>query len=310
LVLLAPTYVGFDAGEEGWYHEMTLNGAARLGEFGRYLGRRYREYPNIIWVQNGDHNPADRELVRAVAEGIRETNPGALQTAHNAPGTAGADYWPHEAWLEVNNVYSYDPIFPEAKAQYLRSPALPFILIESHYELGVTSDTQRLRGQAYAALLTGAAGHVFGNSPIWYFDGTERYSNVPSGWHEALDSRGAQSMTHLHRLFDGLPWTALQPDVENDFLMEGVGSGYARAVAAMTSDGSLGIAYLPDGRAVSMNMALLRSRNVRAKWYDPTTGEVIEARESTNPSPDIQTFVPPPANHFGDDDWVLLLSAE
>ncbi len=51
-----------------------------------------------------------------------------------------------------------------------------------------------MRLQTYQAALNGAAGQIFGNNPIWHFDGPGLYS-VPTTWHQALNSRGAQSMT-------------------------------------------------------------------------------------------------------------------
>jgi hypothetical protein len=50
-------------------------------------------------------------------------------------------------------------------------------------EHGLT--TADLRGSAYRALLSGAAGHVFGNNPIWHFDSPGLYP-APVGRQEAL----------------------------------------------------------------------------------------------------------------------------
>jgi Protein of unknown function (DUF4038) len=53
LVLLTPSYTGFGGGAAGWYQEMKSNGTVQLQEYGRYLGQRYREFNNIIWVEGG-----------------------------------------------------------------------------------------------------------------------------------------------------------------------------------------------------------------------------------------------------------------
>jgi Protein of unknown function (DUF4038) len=76
LVLLTPSYTGLAGGPDGWYREMKTNEPLRLREYGRYFGRRYRGFTSILWVEGGDYNPPDRDLVRAIAEGIREFDPG------------------------------------------------------------------------------------------------------------------------------------------------------------------------------------------------------------------------------------------
>jgi hypothetical protein len=86
LVLLAPAYLGFEGGDEGWFTEMKANGTAKLRDYGRYLGRRYKAFPNILWVEAGDFDPPTPELVRAVAQGILEQAPDQLHTAHCGRG--------------------------------------------------------------------------------------------------------------------------------------------------------------------------------------------------------------------------------
>ncbi len=58
LVLMAPMFMGFKGGDEGWYQEMVRNGEAILRGYGRYVANRFRAYDNILWVEGGDYNPA------------------------------------------------------------------------------------------------------------------------------------------------------------------------------------------------------------------------------------------------------------
>lgn len=107
LVLLAPCYAGISGGEEGWYREMVAAGPEKLRRYGEYLGRRYRDFKNIVWVNAGDYDPPDKSLVRAVAEGIKSEDPEALQTAQGSPESSTLDYWGPEAWVQLNAVYTY-----------------------------------------------------------------------------------------------------------------------------------------------------------------------------------------------------------
>jgi len=316
LVLLAPAYLGVDGGPEGWYREMSANGIAKLRQFGEFLGNRYRSFQNILWVHGGDYNPPQKVLVRAIVEGIRAIEPNALHTAHGAPGTAAIDYWNDEPWLQVNNIYTYDAVYPAARAQYQRPRPMPFFLIESAYENEHGASELRIRTQAYQALLSGAAGQIYGNNPIWHFDGPGIYA-APVSWQNALRSRGAESMTHVRELFSALDWWKLEPDLENTFLLGpgssgramagNLGSGPHRTLAARAHDGSFGLAYLPEPRPIAIDLAKLVGPKITARWYDPANGKFIAAAGSPFDAAEKRRFDPPPSNSAGLGDWVLVL---
>lgn len=307
LVGLTPAWLGFKAGKEGWYREMVASGPERLREYGRYLGKRYARFDNVLWIHGGDYNPPDKALVRAIAEGIREFDRRALHTAHAAPGFAAIDVWRGETWLQIDTVYTYGPVYPPTLQQYRDRQRLPFILMESAFENEHGADERRLRAQAYQALLTGAAGHVFGNNPIWHFDAPGIY-DAPMTWQDALASRGAQSITHLRNLFATLDWTRLVPDVDGRFLRAGHGEGPERAVAAVASDDSFGLIYLPSARAVTLDSGRLGNRRTAWKWYDPSGGTFRAAEEGARDGP-LVTMMPPGQNAAGYEDWLLIATA-
>lgn len=318
LVLLAPAYLGVGGGQEGWHKAMLTSGPAKLKTFGEFLGKRFGGFPNILWVNGGDYNPPQKTLVRSIVEGIRAIEPNALHTAHGAPGTAAIDYWQGEPWLTVNNVYTYDPVYAPALAQYTRRSPMPFFLIESAYENEHHATELRIRTQAYHALLSGASGHVYGNNPIWHFDGPGLYP-APIDWQHALRSRGAESMTHLAGLFSAFDWWALIPDSHNRFLLrtglsgDGItgdaGSGHHRSVAARARDGSFGLVYLPEPRPIAIDLATLNGPNITARWFDPANGSFIPAVESPLIAGEKRRFMPPGNNRSGYGDWVLLLQS-
>lgn len=307
VVLLTPAYAGHEGGLEGWYREVEQNGAAKLEIFGRYLGNRYRNFSNIIWVQGGDYNPPDRELYRALAKGISETDPGSLQTAHNSPGYAALDYWSIEPWLSINSVYTYGSIFSASRDQYRKSPVMPFFLVESAYENEHGVNARRLRQQAYQAILSGAAGQVFGNNPIWHFSGPGLFP-VAMTWQDALDSPGSRSMATLFRIMGSRKWWQLIPDIDNSFLFSGADAEDGHAVAAVAHDGSSALVYVPSRRKIGVDLSQLSGKFVTAQWIDPTNGNAIDRMEVGNKLGK-QTFVPPETNNSGYDDWLLELKA-
>ena len=318
LVLLAPAYLGHQGGGEGWYRAMLANGPDKLRAYGQYLGRRYAQFANILWVHGGDFNPPRKDLVRAIAEGIRTHDTRALHTAHCGPETAALAYWHGEPWLQLDNVYTYGPVRTAALRQYARPDAasarLPFILIESAYEHERGDGELRVRAQAWAALLSGACGHLYGNNPIWHFDGPG-LQPAPTTWQAALASRGAESMTHLRTLLDSRPWWRLKPDDRGALITADAGVGDERAtMAAVTDDGTLAVAYLPGIRNVHVQLHRLRGAPgggpVRARWYDPSSGAFASAAAAPLDTSGTHTFRPAGLNAAGLGDWVLLLEGD
>jgi hypothetical protein len=193
-------------------------------------------------------------------------------------------------------------------AAYERPERKPFILIESAYENEYEASEQRLRTQAYQAMLCGAAGQVFGNNPLWHFNGGGVYDG-PGTWQEALGSRGAQSMTHLRDLLTSLRWWKLRPERDNQLLTEGLGDELERAVAARSVDRSFALLYLPNRREITVNLRRLAGRRVTARWYDPSNGQFSTVSGSPLRRNAPQRLAPPGTNSAGLDDWVLLLEA-
>ena len=301
LVLLCPSYLGVDGGAEGWLKTMVTAGSDALYAYGRYLGERYRDFDNIIWVQGGDHNPVDKQPVEALARGIAEADPSSLQTVHGSPNTIGSTYWGDAAWLNLDTLYTYEDVATEALKRYRDGPAIPFILIESAYEGERGTNEQTLRQIAYGALLSGASGQVFGNNPVWHFSGPGLYEQ-PLTWRAALGSRGAMSMTHLKRLFDGLEWWRLRPDQGVFLKMPRAGT----AIAARTVAGDIALVYLSETKDVIINPKHLSANQVR--WYDPSSGRWSETSGRPYGRTLLKFTTPRPLNDAGFSDWVLVFT--
>jgi hypothetical protein len=308
LVLLAPAYLGYGGGNDGWYQEMAAAGVARLDAYGRFVGRRYRRFDNIMWVNGGDYNPADKDLVRAVAKGIMEEDPNALGTVHAAPETAPLEFWGHEPWLMVNNLYTYDPVHAAANRAHDIGRGMPFFLMESAYEFEHGADEHRIRVQAYQAIISGAFGHLYGNNPIWHFGGPGLHKPTMK-WKEALDSPGAKSMEVLSGFVSLIKWWLLEPDSKNTLLVDGLGKDMGRAVAATTRDRSYAVVYMPRNKGVTVDLARLSATSVNARWRDPTSGKATDVEGS--PFKARRTgFKPPERNSRGYPDWILELTAQ
>jgi hypothetical protein len=307
VVLLAPAYLGVNGGNEGWYQEMVASGVKKLREYGRYVGKRYKKFDNIVWLNGGDYNPADAKLVQAVAEGIRQEDNRHLHTAHCGPGSSALDVYPAASWLALNTTYAYDEaLYGKTLADYNRTKFKPFLMLESAYENEHEASPARLRRQAYWAMLTGATGQIFGNRPLWLFG---------EGWQEALNSTGSQDMARVGNLFRDLRWYDLVPDQKHETVVDGYGTlgSTDYVTAAHTPDGALVVAYIPatgvQRRTLRVNMAGF-PRRVRALWYNPTRGAYTFASPGLLDNTGVRNFTTPGHNGAGANDWVLLLKAQ
>lgn len=309
LVLLTPSYIGYIGGDEGWYSEMVANGVTKLRAYGQYLATRFAARSNILWVHGGDDNPPNKSVVRAIADGIRDVNTQVRHTVHCGVDTSGLQYWSGETWLSVNTVYTRSSIYAATATEYQRSIQMPVFFIEGTYEnetcCGPALAEDGLRRQAFHSVLSGAFGHVFGNNPIWHMAGPG-LSAAPTDWRGALNSRGAQTMVHVRSILNQAKWSMLVPDLSNTYLAGGLSTGDTRAVAAVASDGSAALAYVPTQRSITINLPRLAGPRVSLKWFDPSNGAyyLIDAVPVANTGS--RALTPPSANNAGFPDWVLL----
>jgi len=269
LLLVTPAYLGCCT--DGYVDLLRKNGPAKCLIYGRWIGKRYAGRPNIIWVHGGDRNPLDVAAeVRAVALGIREAAPGHLHTAHWAGNTSAFDHFAGEGWLDFNSSYTYGPVAWRVLYDRARHPSKPTFLIETHYENDFGKRTaDDVRQYPYRAVLAGAAGHLFGNKPLWF---------CGRGWEKALDSPGSRYMTHVRALFESRAWHALVPDAGHEIVVEGHGDfGNDDGVqAAATRSRDTLIAFLPPQHSIGVDLEQLSGDKLRGYWFDPRTGRSTE----------------------------------
>ncbi len=268
--MVTPAYIG--AGKDGYIDLMKKNGPAKCLTYGRWIGKRYAKFANIIWVHGGDRNPYEvPDEVRAVAKGIRESAPGHLHTAHWASNTAALERFAGEGWLDFNSSYTYGPVAWRILYDRARHPDRPTFLIETHYEEDFGKRTaDDVRRYPYRAVLAGAAGHLFGNKPLWF---------CGYGWEKALELPGSHYMTHVRTLFESRAWYELQPDIDHVFVVRGHGDfGNDDGVqAAATAARDTLIVYMTDKHTVTIDLNRLSGQKVRGYWFDPRSGKSTEA---------------------------------
>ena len=337
LVLLDPIETS------SWLGVLRANGLDKAFAFGQWLGNRYKNFPNIVWMHGNDFQSwqtvTDDALVQAVARGIRNTDKNHIHTVELNYLTSGSLDDP--SWsplIELNAAYTYFPTYARVLTEYNRTDFKPVFLVEANYEFEHNPCTDggsanNLRRQAYWAMLSGATGQIYGSAYTW---------RLEKGWETKLDSPGAIQLGYLKDLFASRNWNDLIPDQTHSLMTSGyhslagsigkfadyVGkdcSGVGRifaslkertgfgsiatntyATAARTPDGSLAIAYLPSIRTITVDMSKL-SGPTEARWYDPTNGRYLEVQGSPFANVGSKQFTPPGNNGAGDGDWILVL---
>jgi hypothetical protein len=297
-VFLFPAYLGYDDGGshvEGWYTEVNANGTAKMYQYGKYLGQRYKDYENIVWVMGGDCAPGTTmEEIREIVRGIEEMAGPQIFTVHNARYQSGITAYSGESWLDLNTTYACKATTASyLKTDYQRN--YPFFYFEGTYEnLGATATN--LRSQMYMPLLMGANGYFFGNYPLFEFS---------SGWDDpsVLESQGSLDLKRSGALLKSRAWNNLVPDLNHTFLTDGYGdiSGASYAAAAVTKDAGTAIIYIPDYRILTVNLTKLSGTQTHAWWYQPSNGNVVDA--SIYNDINAQAFYPPSTTT----DWLLIL---
>jgi len=158
--------------------------------YGRYVGNRYKNRENIVWILGGDRMPRDGSqdvaVWRAMAEGIQEGVGGtdkALMSYHPQPNgmEGGASKWfQNDDWFDFNMHQNghcrYTPVYDQISVSYNRQPTKPTMDAEPIYEdhpvcfnvkdLG-TSNAYDVRVYAYLDLFAGAHGHTYGCHRKW-----------------------------------------------------------------------------------------------------------------------------------------------
>lgn len=295
--------------------------------YGQWIGDRYKEYDNIIWIIGGDRNPRedsdDVKIWNEMAEGIAEAAGGyeeTLMSFHPQPtDTGGSSNWFHqEPWLDFNmhqtghcaNRGTYKNISHD----YNLSPTKPVLDGEPLYEdhpncfnakkLGysVASDIRRIM---YWNVFAGAFGQTYGCHDVWqmYKRDKEPVNGPLRPWPQALDMPMANQVKHLKNLMLSRPFLTRIPDHS---MVLGEQAAYEDfIIATRDSEGSYAMVYFPTGKSTNLDFSKLSGTSLKSSWYDPRTGNSFAGKTFAKTA---KVFIDPPTSGKGHD-WVLIIDS-
>ncbi|MCB9150056.1 MAG: glycoside hydrolase family 140 protein [Caldilineaceae bacterium] len=311
-VILAPNYLGCCA--DGYYGALSadVNSLSVVQAYGTFIGNRYKDVPNLMYVWGNDVNPCGvgsaetgcevSQKIDAMAAAVKAADPNHLHTYHSSPEFSAADIKAahNYDWIDVNTTYTYSPVQERVLQDYNRAPLLPFFLFESHYEQDWNNASAlQTRKEAYVAILAGASGNHYGNNPIWHMNSIS-LNGINDSWKNHLDDEGRADMIHVKHLFESRNWPALIPDQNHTVLISGFESGSDYAAAARVADGASVIVYTPSQRALTLDMSQIAGSQARAWWYDPREG--LSQNLGTFANAGTRLFTPPTS-----EDWILVI---
>jgi hypothetical protein len=297
--------------------------------YGEWLGRRYQD-AGIVWILGGDRpieNDRQKDIIRAMAHGLRRGDGGAHLITFHPPGNNGSSTWFHgEDWLDFNmrqNGHSpeFTGHYDQTQADYDRTPIKPVVDGEPIYEdHPVSFDAKKLghsigsdvRRPLYWDLFSGAFGHTYGNHAVWQFWTADRapINNPLMPWQQAIDQPGAAQMQYGRALIESRPFLTRVPDptvIVTDRVPTSVpGEGRYRFVATRDTDGTYAMVYAPIGRTFSVRMSAIAGRRIKAWWFNPRNGTA--AAIGVFPNSGERAFTPPDRGEMLD--WVLVLDDE
>jgi hypothetical protein len=288
-------------------------------EYGKWIGNRYKDKKNIIWILGGDRNPrndSDVAIWRSMAAGIMEaTNKRAVISFHPQPTELGSATWFHkDDWLGFNmlqNGHCRDNnVYDKIQAVYNMQPIKPVLDAEPIYEdipvcfnvkdLG-TSSAYDVRKFAYLDLFAGACGHTYGCHDIWQFYSPNRKAVYDPHvyWQQAIELPGANQMTYVRKLIESHSPLDRIPD--QSLIKENNYSAAERLQATRGNDYLF--IYTAAGKPFTVVLEKIKGDRLQAYWFNPRDGKTTNTEIIDNKG--TKNFTPP-SSGYGKD-WVLVI---
>jgi hypothetical protein len=286
--------------------------------YGSWLGKRYCDYQNIIWINGGDKRlkPGDAETWEAIARGIKTYDTNHLMSYHPMGGQTSYDAFPYCDWLDFDMMQSghdqrsYHIYKKLLLRDYAHLPVRPIVDGEPRYEdhpvkfnaevYGRFIDSD-IRESIYWNLFSGACGYTYGATGVWMFlQPEEEHKMARLVWTEALNLPGGWDLIHARKLIESRPFFERRPaqelvlnqnQSEEEYIVATRGNYYA-------------MVYSPKGVNMILDLDKLGWKEIKAWWFNPRDGEVSEA--GVFEALGARTFSLPKRGRLSND-WILVL---
>ena len=302
----------------GWWQIVQDYDADALYKFGKFIGDRYKDNDNIIWLSAGESGGHRRKTeldfnrVKSLVQGIRDGDTGNKLLTIHADFQRGTSFSKMSTLVDFNNWQTSQWCCPhdlprkgnrnwtvwEAIAyDYQQSPTKPTFDSEAWYENtnlggGTPATSKNVRRRAYFSIFAGGFGHSYGGSGVW---------DAMSDFEEALQLEGSIQIGYLSQLLHALGSDFLKLRPAQSMIVSGQSDDYGRHIqASMANDGSYGLVYSAGTRDFALDLSPFSNESVSTIWFNPRTKELSNHSTVTK---DIQVNFNTPE----EGDWVLVL---
>lgn len=267
--------------------------------YGRFLGSRYKDKWNIVWVLGGDRVPEEyMDIWNVMAKGLKDGSQGRHLITYHPWGHTSSSQWLHKAgWLDFNMIQvgharSSNNDYEMVAHDCALTPVKPVLNAESTYEdhpvaFGESNPRYTdydVRKSAYWSVFAGAFGYTYGNHNIWQMYRPGEYPSiayVKTSWQQAMESPGSFHMRHLRNLIESRPFLTRIPD--QSLLLpsspvepaQGFNADHMQVTRNATpgkNDATFIMAYMPYAGGIKRNTRVIAARRLKAWWYDPRQG--------------------------------------
>ena len=298
------------------------SGTTKTYNYGAFLGNRYKNSKNVIWVHGNDFqdwstSSTDNGLAAQLMAGISSADANHLQSLElNYQISGSCDDSTTLPYTGLALAYTYYPVYYEVNHEWSScSPTMPVFLGESYYENGTyglatptTATNQMLRSIEWeTSLASGLAGYIYGNANVWAFG---------TGWQSYLSSTAVTELGYWASFLAGVPWQNFSYDSGHVWVTAGFGTPTGSGSGRIDTDNYVPVSYTTDSKRMvaydaqgaTLTVALGQfTQSVRARWYDPSNGTFQTISGSPFANSGSHNFSTPGSNHDSNSDWVLVL---
>jgi hypothetical protein len=256
-------------------NELEVFDVQSAAAYGRWLGARYKDRSNIVWMNGGDRWPDKYAPVwQALGRGLREGDGGAhLITFHVCGWHSSSQCFHSEDWLDFNLIQTWTDwwhVHAAVTTDGLMTPRKPVVLGEPAYEDGpeypkgpITPHV--VRRQAWWAFMAGGY-FTYGQNQMW---------RMEPGWQAAFDTPGACQMSQFKAIATSRPWWKMVP--EQGLFASGVSCEKTLNAARRSVDGTCAMAYLSSQCHVLIQLDKIVTKHAKATFVNPVDGTQLDA---------------------------------
>lgn len=315
-IALVPTWG--DKVEKKWGTGPEIFNARNAFQYGKYLGQRYKDFPNIIWMNGGDRSAEGKsfEIWDALAKGIKSKDQNHLMTFHPQGERSSSEWFHTSDWCDFNicqtsHAQTDYAIYERLLVKdYQLTPVKPCMDAEPRYEdipIGFKPengwfDDADVRQSLYWNLFSGGFGYTYGCNSIWQFyeEGHKPMCDARRSWKDAIDLPGSYVIQYARNLLESFDYLSRVPD--QSIIISSNDDNKHKVVATRGKDYAL--VYIPTGQETTVSLERINnSKQVKLSWFNPRNGEKTNIKRTKSKG----SFIAKPITNGKGNDWILII---